>query len=132
MVLILLASYGKFTLYKGTFQIQVHDAVFHKQYYSPEVDKVYTTSAGQDENPLDAPGVYRGNPANVFRHKRPIAAHLPEHFAALDSVHEQCGFFDAGRGGLPPRQSKRHQRQRGQHPAGQQPATLLPALLQRW
>jgi len=40
VVLILLASYGKFTLYKGTFQIQVHDAVFHKQYYSPEVDKV--------------------------------------------------------------------------------------------
>ena len=43
VVLILLASYGKFTLYKGTLQIQVHDAVFHKQYYSPEVDKVYTT-----------------------------------------------------------------------------------------
>jgi hypothetical protein len=41
--MLLLATYGKFTLYKGTIQIQVHDAVFGKQYYSPEVDKVYTT-----------------------------------------------------------------------------------------
>ena len=41
--MILLATYGKFTLYKGTIQIQVHEAVFGTQFYSPEVDKVYTT-----------------------------------------------------------------------------------------
>ena len=42
-IMILLAAYGKFSLYKGTIQTQVHVAVFGKQYYSPEVDKVYTT-----------------------------------------------------------------------------------------
>ncbi len=42
-IMILLATYGKFTLYKGTIQIQVHEAVFGTQFYSPEVDKVYTT-----------------------------------------------------------------------------------------
>ncbi len=42
-IVILLATYGKFTLYKGTIQIQVHEAVFGTQFYSPEVDKVYTT-----------------------------------------------------------------------------------------
>ena len=41
-IVILLATYGKFTLYKGTFQVQTHEAVFGTQYYSPTVDKVYT------------------------------------------------------------------------------------------
>jgi hypothetical protein len=41
-IVILLAAYGKFTLIKGTIQAQVHEAVFGTQYYSPEVDKVYT------------------------------------------------------------------------------------------
>jgi len=43
MVLIVLASYGKFTWYKSTIRFQIHDAVFGTQYHSPEVDKVYTT-----------------------------------------------------------------------------------------
>jgi hypothetical protein len=38
---IVLATVGKFTWYKGTIQIQIHDAVFGTQYHSPEVAKVY-------------------------------------------------------------------------------------------
>jgi hypothetical protein len=41
-IILLLGAYGKFTLIKGTIQNQVHEAVFGTQYYSPEVDKVYT------------------------------------------------------------------------------------------
>jgi len=42
-IVLILATYGKLTLYKGVLRTQVHDAVFVEQYYSPEVDKVYKT-----------------------------------------------------------------------------------------
>ena len=40
-LVIVLSTYGKFTWYKGTIQIQVHDAVFGRQYRSPELAKLY-------------------------------------------------------------------------------------------
>jgi len=42
-IVILLATYGKFTSVKGTLQIQIHDAVFVAQDYSPAIDKAYTS-----------------------------------------------------------------------------------------
>jgi len=42
-IILLLATYGKLTLYQGVLRTQVHDAVFVEQYHSPVVDKIYTT-----------------------------------------------------------------------------------------
>jgi hypothetical protein len=41
-LVIVLSTFGKFTWYKGTLQIQIHDAVFGTQYRSPQLARVYT------------------------------------------------------------------------------------------
>ena len=76
-IMILLATYGKFTLYKGMIQTQVHVAVFGKQYYSPEVDKVYTTiyklTHRNAQARLDRIQEYRGQVFRLERTASPIA-----------------------------------------------------------
>ena len=76
-IVILLATYGKFTLYKGTFQTQVHVAVFGKQYYSPEVDKVYTTIYKLTRR--NAQARLDQLRTSLARYSDPNAPHLPSH-----------------------------------------------------
>ena len=74
-IIILLSTYGKFNLVKGTIQIQVHEAVFGTQYYSPAVDKVYTAIYKLTRRNAQA----RLNQlrTSLSRNSNPNAPHLP-------------------------------------------------------